>query len=112
MKYLILILMLTIIAQPVQAGVCDMETSQEAAGHMMNMDHDGADKPECCDLDNLESLTGCDDMSTCGSCSAVAPAVIEVPNNLISWLSHDPAALASGAVAPDHSYPPFHPPIS
>ena len=48
MKFLILILVLAISAQPLQAGVCDMdmEQSQETT-HPMDMS--GSDGHDCCD---------------------------------------------------------------
>jgi hypothetical protein len=45
MKFLILILVLAISAQPLQAGFCDMdmEKSQKTSHHMEHYDHDAHD---------------------------------------------------------------------
>jgi len=79
MKLLILILVLAISAQPLQAGFCgdmDMEKSQETAHHMEHSDNDGHD---CCDSDDADSIEGCDSEMMCGFCFA---SVSAFPNML------------------------------
>jgi len=111
MKFLILMLVLAISSQPLQAGFCDMdmETGQETSHHMEDSDHDSHD---CCDPENTDGQEGCDSEMQCGPCFAsvsALPGMIKV--NPI-WGNHQSWNLSSGIVLPSHSSPPFRPPIS
>jgi hypothetical protein len=111
MKFLILILVLVISAQPLQAGFCDMdmEKSQETSHHMEHSDHDGHD---CCDSDDTDSQKGCDSGMNCGFCSAgvsALPGMLKIDAILVHQYSQN---LSSSVVLPSHSSPPFRSPIS
>lgn len=109
MKFLIFILILAISAQPLQAGFCDMDSSQESSHHMEQSEDAGHD---CCDSEDPESQQDCDGEMHCGFCSANVSAVPDVPKIDQSWTNGYSLNLSSGIVLPSHSSPPFRPPIS
>jgi len=109
MKVLILFLALAISAQPLLAGVCDMESNQEASHHMVQADEGGHD---CCDSDQDEQQPGCDGEMQCGSCGATVSALPDVFKVNARWENQYSLNLSSGLVLPSHSSPPFRPPIS
>jgi hypothetical protein len=109
MRFLIIMLVLAIGAQPLQAGSCDMETDQESSHHMDQSINTGHD---CCDSDKPDAPPNCDSEMHCGYCtSAVSslPLAFRIDNG---WMSAYSLNLSSGLVAPSHSSPPFRPPIS
>jgi hypothetical protein len=109
MNYLILMLVLTISAQPLQAGFCDMDMSQEVSHHSEQAADTGHD---CCNSEDSESQPGCDGNMYCGSCSANVSALPRSPGNSTVWTQHHSPGNTSGVVLPSHSSPPFRPPIS
>jgi len=111
MKFLILILVLAISAQPLQAGFCDMdmEKSQESSHHMDHSDQKGHD---CCDKDNTDSQEGCDSDMNCGPCYVSVSALPGLVKVNPAWGQHYFPDLASGVALLSHSSPPFRPPIS
>jgi hypothetical protein len=109
MKFLILMLVLTISAQPLQAGSCDMDMGQEASHHSEQSENTGHD---CCDSDDSESPKGCDLNTHCGFCSANLSALPNTFKANSGWVNHYSPGLSSGLVLPSHSSPPFRPPIS
>jgi hypothetical protein len=111
MKFLILILVLAISAQPLQAGFCDMdmEKSQKTSHHMEHYDHDAHD---FCVSDDTGLQKGCDNETNCGFCSAsvsALPSMIKINATLVHHYSQ---TLSSCVVLPSHSSPPFRPPNS
>jgi hypothetical protein len=111
MKFLILMLVLMISTQPLQAGFCDMdmEKSQNTPHQMEHSDHDGHD---CCDSDDTDSQKGCDSEMNCGFCStsvSALPGMIKINATLVHQYSQN---FSSGVALPSHSSPPFRPPIS
>jgi hypothetical protein len=109
MKFLILMLVLTISVQPLQAGFCDLDMSQETSHHpeqSSDTDHD------CCDPGDSESPQGCDGNMHCGFCSSNMPALPDILKATTAWVTNFSPDLSSGVVLPSHSSPPFRPPIS
>ena len=109
MKFLILFLALMISIQPLQAGVCDMETSQDAPHHM---EHSEGGDHDCCDSDDSDSQSGCEGMMHCGSCNASFSTLPGILKFNARWVTHYSQELSSGVVHPSHSVPPFRPPIA
>ena len=112
MKTLILILVLAISAQPLQAGVCDMETNQEAAHYLKQMENAGDDRPDCCDSERANSQQGCDQQMYCGFCSAGVSTKSDLHGVTVIWLTLYAQDITSGEIKPSNSHPPFRPPIS
>jgi hypothetical protein len=111
MKFLILIFILSISIQPLQAGFCDMEMEMNQEG-AHQMDHSEPDDHDCCESDNSDQTEGCDGEMHCGSCLAGAsplPSMIKINP---AWGEHHSSRLSSGIVLPSHASPPFRPPIS
>ena len=111
MKFLILMLVLTISAQPLQAGFCsmDMASDQESSHHMeasANNDHD------CCDSDDSNSQEGCDGEMDCGFCFVSVSALHHTIKINPAWVHQYSRGFLSNVVYPSHSSPPFRPPIS
>jgi len=111
MKFFLLILILAISAQPLQAGFCDMdmEKSQETSHYLEQSGHDGHD---CCDSVDTDSQEGCNSEMNCGFCSAsvsALPGMLKIDAILVHQYSQ---ILSAGVVLPSHSSPPFRPPIS
>jgi hypothetical protein len=111
MKFLILILVLAISAQPLQAGFCDMnmEKNQESSHHM---DHSDEVNHDCCDSNDADKQEGCGNEMNCGPCFvsvSMLPSLLKVNP---TWGSHHSLDLSSGIVLPSHSSPLFRPPIS
>jgi hypothetical protein len=113
MKFLILILVLAISAQPLQAGFCDMdmdmEKSQETSHHMDNSDDDGHD---CCDKNDTDSQEGCGSEMNCGPCFVSVSTLPSLMKVIPVWGHLHYQDLSSDVVLPSHSSPPFRPPIS
>ena len=111
MKFLILILVLAISIQPLQAGPCDMdmEKSQETSHHMKNSDDGNHD---CCDSDDSDSQSGCESSMHCGPCHAFFSALPSAYKFNSSGVTHCPSELTSNVEFPSHSAPPFRPPIA
>ncbi len=112
MKTLILILVLAISAQPLQAGVCDMETNQEAAHYLQQLENAGDDRPDCCDSERANSQQGCDQQIYCGFCPAGVSTKSDLQSGAVIWLTHYAQDITSGEIKPSNSHPPFRPPIS
>jgi hypothetical protein len=110
MKTLILILVLTMSAQPLQAGACDMDMSQESSHHSGQTEDSGHD---CCETGDPESpQQDCDGNMHCGFCNANLPALQALLKVSSPWPHPQVQSLDSGEVLPSHSSPPFRPPIS
>lgn len=111
MKFLILILVLAISAQPLQAGVCDMdmEESQETA-HPMDMS--GSSGHDCCDTEETESDEGCGDGMNCCMCFVSVSALSSIPRVIPLWSQPAYREASTGVILPSHSSPPFRPPIA
>ena len=114
MRFLILILVMAISAQPLQAGFCDMdmEKNQETPHHMGQMDPSDSGGHDCCDTNDSDSQDGCDSLMDCGFCIATVPAIPSMMKFGASWVHKYSAHFPSGFVLPSHSSPPFRPPIS
>jgi len=117
MKLLILILVLAISVQPLQAGFCDMdmEKNQEPSHHMGQMDQmdqSDQDSHDCCDSDNSDSQEGCDGDMQCGFCFANVSAFPSMIKVNVSWVHQYSLDFSSEFILPSHSSPPFRPPIS
>jgi hypothetical protein len=114
MKILILILVLAISAQPLQAGFCDRDENQETPhqmdSHLMDQADDGSH--DCCDSEQPESQQGCDNEMRCGFCSVSVSTLPNILKFKASWVNHYSPKLSTGVVLPSHSSPPFRPPIS
>ena len=109
MKFLTLLLVLVISAQPLQAGFCDMDLGQNTSHHPEQADDTDHG---CCDTDDSESLQDCDGKMHCGFCSANASALPDTLKVKATWVNYYSPGLSSGVVLPSHSSPPFRPPIS
>jgi hypothetical protein len=116
MKLWILILVLAISAQPLQAGFCDMdmEKNQETSHEMdhSGMDHSDQESHKCCDSDDSDSPTGCDSSMNCGPCF-VSASMISNLTKFSSTIAHQHTPdISSGVALPSHTTPLFRPPIS
>jgi hypothetical protein len=111
MRILILLLVLAISTQPLQAGICDMdmEKGQESSHHTQESENNEHD---CCDSDDSDSKDGCDGEMKCGFCFANVSALPDFIKANSTWVSHFSLDLSSGVILPIHSSPPFRPPIS
>ena len=111
MKLLILILVLAISAQPLQAGVCDMdmEKNQETTHHMDMSSSNGHD---CCDTEDTESDEGCDAGMNCSMCFVSVSAIPSIPRIVPLWSHPVYRESSMGVILPSHSSPPFRPPIA
>jgi hypothetical protein len=112
MKYLVLLLILAITAQPLQAGSCDMESDHADSHSMEQMDHGSDGMPDCCDSDDEEIRADCDIQMSCAACALATPAVSGLQCTSLMSLAGFPQTISAGEITPDHSCPPFHPPIS
>ncbi len=112
MKTLILILVLAVSAQPLQAGSCDMETNQEAALHLKQMENAGDDMPDCCDSERANSQQDCDQQMYCSFCSAGVSTKSDLQSVAVIWITLYTQDITSGKIRPSNSHPPFRPPIS
>jgi hypothetical protein len=119
MKFLLAMLVLMLLAPPVQALGCDMASGDEAAmhaamGHGAMQDHKGATASghDCC---ASPQAAGGGDSCADMSCAACVVAVAAIPS-LAASANLRPAsqvpAFDNGAVSPSHASPPFRPPIS
>jgi len=116
MKLWILILVLAISAQPLQAGFCDMEMEKnQETSHQVDhseMDHSDSESHKCCDSDESDSPAGCDSTMNCGPCF-VSVSMIANLTKFSSVLTYQHTlSLYSGVVLSSHTAPPFRPPIS
>ena len=116
MKLWILILVLAIIAPPVQAGSCAMggEKSQETMHHMdgMEMDHSDHERHPCCESDESDPADECDGNMNCGPCFVAVSMVSTLARVSAEFLHQAAPAVTSGVILPSHTSPPFKPPIS
>ena len=114
MKFLILILVLAISTQPLQAGFCDgdMEKNQETSHNMDQMNHSDHESHDCCDSDDSDSQEGCDSAMKCGFCSANVPALPIILKLNSAWAHQYYLDFSAEFVLPSHSSPLFRPPIS
>lgn len=114
MRVLILTLILTLVAQPLQAGGCAaMDQVQDAStGVSLPIDSgmDGEDH-DCCDTGTSEPTGGCEG-TTCCPCLAVAAPLPLDPSITHAKPDSSVPALLDGRVPPSHSAPLFRPPIS
>jgi len=128
MKFLAAILIFMIAAQPVQAGVCDMQSSGEGVSHFGMADHGaeqdrahGADHQaggtadhHCCNPvqgGDSDSHSDCANGVFCGSCVAALSALTafqEAPGFLNA--AHRPVT-GEGQLTTRHTSPPLRPPI-
>lgn len=112
MKMLVAMLVLMIAAQPVQAGLCDMDLSGDPTSHagmQQRMDADSS-AHDCCQSPDRDRDMGCADMP-CGTCVAgvqAIPAAASLPALAPVGVYID---LHEGVITPSHSSPPFRPPI-
>ena len=113
MKFLILMLALLIAAPTVQAGICDMDHSQEASQNT-EMQHHGEDggNHDCCDSEDTEANHFCDNSLDCSNSSTGMPALTAMSQKFDQWNRTYLCNLAEDCLAPSHSSPPFRPPIS
>lgn len=95
--------------QPLQAGVCDMDTSQDVPHHMEQPE--GGDH-DCCDSDDSDSQSGCEGMMHCAPCNASFSTLPGIFKFNARWVTHYSQELSSSVVQPSHSSPPFRPPIA
>jgi hypothetical protein len=109
MKFLTLMLVMMISTQPLQAGFCDMDMSQDNSHHPEQSEDTSHD---CCDTDDSETPQGCDGNMHCGFCSANTSALPDTLKVKPTWVNYYSPNLLSGIVLPSHSSPPFRPPIS
>ena len=116
MKVLVLILVLAISAQPLQAGFCDMdmEKNQETSHHMdhSDMDHSDQENHRCCDSDESDSPTGCDSNMNCGPCFVSFSMIPSLARFFADITHSDALGLSPGVVLPSHTSPLYRPPIS
>ena len=110
MKFLILFLVLSISAQPVQAVQCDidMETGSLLTHYLEHSDHN---TPDGCDIDRPDLKNGCDNAIQCVFCGATV-SLISAHSIDTEWGSRYSPDLSTGVILPSHSLPPFRPPIS
>ncbi len=111
MKFLALILILTITAQPLQAGSCDMDSGkgQQTAHHQMDSDHGGH---PCCDPQDNDQPSGCDSDAHCGWCFVSVPALPVLIRINPTWTQQPVPDPVQGVILPSHNTPPFRPPIA
>jgi hypothetical protein len=116
MKFWVLILVLAISVQPLQAGFCDMNL-EESPETSHQMDHSGQDPSgtgghDCCGSDDSDSPAGCDGDMNCGPCFVSVSAIPSFTRFTTVVVRPDAPTLPSGVVLPSHTAPPFRPPIS
>jgi hypothetical protein len=118
MKFLILIIAIMIIAQPVQAGSCEADqgsSTEHSVMHEGGDSHQGPDNGsghDCCDSDKVDPQQGCDHQLQCGLCTAGVLGFAVIPSSFFIPPVNYVSTLSSGMLAPSHSSPPFRPPIS
>lgn len=113
MRFLTLIMILVISAQPLQAGFCvmGMDQGQSVASDMStDMDHGGGH--DCCDTETSEAEPSCEGGSHCGHCTVASPALPTVFRVPVAWSPAGEFEISGGVLLPSHSSPPFRPPIS
>ena len=112
MKFLAVMLGLMIAAQPVQAGVCDMEEAGDPMQHagMLHDSGDDASAHSCCLPSDNDEGADCADMAQCAPCASATAAVPSVAaTSAPESAQHRPWSHA-GQLAPSHTSPPFRPP--
>ena len=116
MKLLVLILVLALSAQPLQAGSCDMsmEKGQETSHHMGHSGQEQAENQvhDCCGSSGADSSDGCDGNMDCGPCFVSFTAIPSLVRFAPVFIHQQTPNLSSGVVLPSHASPPFRPPIS
>jgi hypothetical protein len=113
MRQLILILVLAVCSQPLQAGFCAVDTDQSWAYDTeipLGMDH--PDGHDCCQGDGSGTDDVCESGPHCGSCSMGPPAISAVSKFLIAWQSAGSFGGVDSLLPHSHSSPPFRPPIA
>ena len=111
MKFLVLIIVLAISAQPLQAGACDMDM-EEGQKTTERLDMSGSDGQDSCDTDDSHSDEGCDAGMNCGMCFVSVSAISSIPRVVPVWSHPVYLETSSGVILPSHSLPPFRPPIA
>jgi hypothetical protein len=113
MRFLTLILILAISAQPLQAGFCVMGMEQGQSVAMdMSTDMNHGENHDCCETDTPEAQENCEGGTHCGHCTVASPALPSVLRVPVAWLPAGEFAFSAGLLLPSHSSPPFRPPIS
>ena len=113
MRTLILILVLAISAQPLQAGYCDMESAGDGTAAAHHMGDDGADGHGCCDPDPSDTVDTCLGDMHCRLCTAGVLLMPELPRfDSAGWPTARLGVLRDAGPAPSHAAPPYRPPIS
>lgn len=111
MKWLIFILVLLIAAQPVQAGVCAMDTGDDPpTAHHADMA--ASSGHACCDTDDTDPRDACDTGMNCGMCFVSVSALPMIPRVEPAWSRPVYGEFSTGVILPSHSSPPFRPPIA
>jgi len=118
MRFLILILILALSSQALQAGCCDVDMEKkQGTPHQVN--HSGGSDHDCCDTDDSDdpvdpgSPPHCGNVLHCGTCSTIfSPILPDVYVFNANWLTTYTTDFSSEAVLPSHSVPPFRPPIA
>ena len=116
MKFMILLLTLSLAVPPVQAAVCAQEQGPVGETHMEHpMDHSQAAKHDCCDTEEPEGSAECNEMDDCSGClsaTSFTPALPVVDGRLASRLGDHLDVNVPGLLSPSHSALPFRPPIA
>lgn len=113
MRALILILILALNAQPLQAGGCDMDAGRGGASSAHVMDGNDSPGHDCCDPGGSDSGTSCQDDMNCRSCTAVALLMPDLPRiDADDWPHARYLDIGDSGPLPNHSQPPYRPPIS
>lgn len=111
MRILVLVLVLAISAQPLQAGACDMGVGQsQEIGQ--DVDMSGSNDHDCCDSEETDSDEGCSAGMHCGMCFVSVSAIHSIPRVVPFWSHPVYRESSTGAILPSHSSPPFRPPIA
>jgi hypothetical protein len=112
MRTLALILILAVVAQPLQAGYCDMDAGQDQASAAHHMDGE-TDGHGCCDPGSSGSGATCKDDMNCRLCTAGVLVLPEFPRfDATPWPRPHLVALGDSRILPSHASPPYRPPIS
>jgi hypothetical protein len=116
MKFVASLLVLFLVAQPLQAGFCAMEMAgQPAAQSSMKHMHGGMERSQshdCCKQQAPKQKHDCSSSNHCGACAAghsavpVRAAALQIPESIYRFSVVEPG------LPPSHSSPPFRPPIS
>jgi hypothetical protein len=108
-KFIVLLLAIAIVTQPVQAGFCNLKMNHDSSHHAGQVS-DSAHK--CCNPKQSGQKQDCGGDMLCGSCPAGVSAIPVVYSVVPVGPQHCPNDLCSGGLAPSHSFPLLRPPIS